>query len=154
MQTKFHIPFPDHLIKWVSVHYFEGQSAPFKVNENSVIGRNIVAVLNDPRSKDIVHCDYVNTISFELSVALAKMSPSLIKLSHLRLSLENDFKSHLEMYTRALVNSGEGRYKSVQKFLEDFNITEKEFSIATAYQVVKRVDARKYAYAKKDSSIL
>lgn len=152
MHSTFHVPMPDHLIKWVSLHFFEGQGQPFKVNENSVIGRHIVAVLSDQRSKDLVDCDYENSISFELSAALARMGPSLIKLGHLRFGLENDFKSHLETYTRAQVNLGQGRYKSVESFLKAFQITEHEYSIETAYQIVKRIDSRKYSHAKKETS--
>jgi hypothetical protein len=153
MHSIFHIPLPDHLIKWCSLYHFDGQLQPFKVNENSVVGKDIIAVLSDQRSKELVPCDYVNTISFELSVALAKMKPSLIKLGHLRSFIENDFKKSLEHYTRAQVEMGQGRYKAVQSFLKSFQITEQEFSIDTAYQIVKRVEARKYTNAKKETSI-
>lgn len=149
MSNTFDIPMPIHLIKWVSVAFFENQPMPFKVNENTLLGKLVVAVLQDPRNKDLVDEDYEYSITLELSSAICQMSPSLLKLKHLRLALDQQFKNDLQTYVTAQVAMGQSRFKASQSFMNSFELTEADISIDTVYQIVKRVESRKYNYARK-----
>ncbi|MFM8912942.1 MAG: hypothetical protein ACKOE6_08515 [Flammeovirgaceae bacterium] len=63
MYNTYHIPLPVYLIKWAYLEFFEGQKAPFKVNDNTLLGKLVIATLLDPRSKEIVSEDWPHSFS-------------------------------------------------------------------------------------------
>ncbi len=148
MRKVFEISLSPGLKKFVEKEFFDGSTAPHKINEGSLLGKYIYQVLNDRRNAtfaELETIDYKNDeiISIELSDTLAKRSPSLLKLNKIKYYLLKIRNEKMKTWCIAQQMVGVNRYQAVLSFLKYYQI-EDYHDIETAYQYITRVQNLPY----------
>lgn len=155
MQKIFNIPAPDHLVKFATKEFWEGKTAPFPVDEGSLLGKHIFSILIDRRKLDPLYLgDYESELKLNLSNTLAKRSPDLIRLSRINLFLEELFRQCMISWVKAQIQIGSNRYQAVISFLKYYDLQTDEM-VDRCYQYIKRkhnLPYRSTKYGEKNTT--
>lgn len=145
MQTVFTIPLPPHLVKFCRRSFFLHAAAePYKVTESDLLGKQILLLLLDRRTHSKPLPYFTDSITIELSHALAKRSPSQLKLNRLYISLEKIWRYTMLTYIGAHIELGLSRYAAAKSFFKAHAIDDDETLFQTSYTFVTRVTNRQF----------
>ena len=152
MRKNFKVPVYAYLLKYCRKQFFAGQSQPYKIEEDTLIGKQFMSVLMDVRKKEMMGDQLLlqtETLDVELSEAMAKRSPNLGKLAPLNFFLDKLFKDALIMWIKSAEHHGIKPYPSSKAFLEHFGIDEHEYSHDAAYKHWTRYKNEGFQKVKK-----
>lgn len=166
MRKDFRIPVPAYLKKYFVKQFFSGQHGPHKIEEDTLIGKHVMSLLLDARTRKLKHKHLTRNkritrlpgesrgaqssasnstaarkdqvLEVILSEAMAKRSPNISKLIRLNTYLEDLFQSHLVTWIRSADFYGIPPYASSKDFLAYFAIDESEYSHDGAYRYWQR----------------
>jgi hypothetical protein len=144
MRKHFKVPVLAYLKKYLEKQFFPGEQAPYKIEEDSLIGKQFMSLLIDQRTKELMGDQkllHSETLEVELSEAMAERSPNLRKLGSINYFLDKLFKDALIVWIKSAEIHGGRPYPASKAFLEYFNIDESEYSHDAAYKVWTRYKA-------------
>lgn len=153
MQKTFKLPVLPYVKKYVEKQFFNGQAAPYKIEEDTLIGKNFMSVIIDKRHRDIMdkHHDLTAEIHITLSDAMAKRSPRLSNLMCVNYFLVEDFKDALTTWINAAGHYHIRPFVACKGFLEYYGIDENEYSLDAAYRLWQREKNGEYKKKKAGS---
>jgi hypothetical protein len=143
---------PAHLVAFAQKELFFDQPQPWQVNENTVIGRHVLACLLDPREQNFLVTDFKQAFTIELSDTLARRGPSLAKFQRLLISLEEQFKFSLHIHVNAQTAMNESRWRAVENFVHRYEYDKPELLVERYYQYIKRISAKPLRLNQKFSN--
>jgi hypothetical protein len=137
MRKNFKVPMLPYLKKYVERQIFQGMKAPYKIEEDSLIGKMIMCLIIDARQKDLrgdKRIEMSASIEFQLSEVMAERSPSLQKLVPINYFLDKLFKNELITWIKSAEIVGMRPFPASKAFLEFYRIDESEYSHDAAYR--------------------
>jgi len=146
-RTTFSIPVFSYLDKYVRKSFFEGLRPPFKIEEDTLIGKQIISQLIDKRKIDMrgdKKIEMNKTLQVCLSSVMANRSPTLSKLIPINYYLDKQFKHDLITWIKSADECGVRPYPSSKLFLAHYGIDESEYSHDAAYKVWQRYKKQGY----------
>ena len=129
-----------HLTKFVTKEFFEGQTEPFKIREDSVIGKAFIRILMDKRKQkpNSNWDEYTHSITVYLSQDMMDHSPRAGRLEAINQDLHHLFKMALLIWIRCNSRFNIKVSESIRTFLDSYGIEEAEYPHATAYKLWQR----------------
>lgn len=140
-RTQFSIPIFPHLKKFILKHYRIKE--PVKIENYNTLGNLVSLSLYQPPSAE--HNDqYRDRLTTNINIILnsrqAARAPRLFKLMRINIYMDRVFKEHLITHIRSLREQGVPPYTACRFFLEQYNIEESEYPLATAYMHWQRIN--------------
>lgn len=140
------VPIKPHLKKFFLRTYH--LSEPVKLEEDSILGNQVMAILQDKRSingKEMNNLNYgsaddllTDTLAIVLSTEMQKRSPRVQKLIRINFFLQHMFRHSVIVFIEASIKSGVNAYAACRQFLETYNYDESEYSLDGIHQIWKR----------------
>lgn len=143
------MPIKPHLKKFYLLTY--DLSEPVKVEEDSILGNQVMAILQDKRSVNGKEFNYINsqfsgdgldllteTIELSLSAEMQKRSPRIAKLVRINLFLQHMFRHSVILFIKGCVRSGVNPYNACKQFLQAYDFDDNEYSLDGIHQIWKR----------------
>ena len=137
MRKNFRVPVLPYLKKYIEKQFFAGLKAPYKIEEDSLIGKFMMSQIIDGRHKDLrgdKRIEMSQVIEIELSEAMAERSPSLGKLITVNYFLDKLFKNELITWIKSADYCGVRPFPASKAFLQHYKIDENEYSHDAAYR--------------------
>jgi hypothetical protein len=148
MRKDFSVPLLPYLKKYTEKQFFAGYRAPYKIEEDTLIGKYVMSLIIDGRSVDMrgdKKIEMSERLHIHLSEAMAKRSPSLRKLVPINYYLDKVFKNDLITWIKSAEDCGGVRpFVSSKNFLVHFGIDESEYTHDAAYKVWQRYKRQGY----------
>lgn len=144
------IPVHDHLIRFAQKELWHDQDPPFRVEEDSLLGKYVFSLWLDFRQQDLATVESNTLLSLEFSDSLAKRKITPRMLSKINSFLEHQFKAALAIWVKAQMDFGNNRYQAVLSFLRFYGCAS-EANIDRYYQYLQRARKLPYRYDKKKS---
>lgn len=146
MQKHFRVPVLPYLKKYVELKFFAGKKGPFKLEEDTLIGKQFMAAIIDARKKDVIdkHIEMSEYIEVELSEVMAERSPAIYKLIQVNFFLDKLFKDALITWIQSAEHFGVRAFPASKEFLIKYGIDESEYSHDAAYKHWLRVKNAAY----------
>lgn len=141
MRQEFNVPLLPYLKKYVEKQFFAGLTAPYKIEEDTLLGKQFMSLLMDCRTKDLrgdKKIEMSATLPVLLSEELAKRSATLPKLIPINYYLDKLFKAALIAWIQCSEELGVRPFNSSKSFLAYYKIEEAEYSHDAAYKVYLR----------------
>lgn len=152
------VPIKPHLKKFFLRTYH--LSEPVKVEEDSLLGNQVMAILQDKRQvngKDMNNITsqfngngsdlLTETIKLSLSKTMIERSPRIAKLVRINLFLQHMFRHSVISFIQGCIRSGVNPYNACKQFLQLYEFDEGEYSLDGIHQIWKRHQA---AHIKKN----
>lgn len=152
------VPIKPHLKKFFLKTYH--LSEPVKLEEDSILGNQVMAILQDKRSvngKDLNNINshfngsgselLTDTLQLTLSKSMTERSPRVGKLIRINVFLQHSFRQAVIIYIKGCMNSGVNAYAACKQFLKLYEFDESEYSLDGVHQIWKRYQA---SYVKKN----
>lgn len=152
MQKHFRVPVLPYLKKYLEKHVFCGQTAPYKLEEDTLIGKQFMSLIIDARKKDMMgdkKIEMTAVIEVELSKMMAERSPSIRKLIPISFYLDKLFKDHLIVWIKSAEHYGIRPSPASKDFLAHFGIQESEYTYDAAYRHWLRYKNNEYNRLKR-----
>lgn len=166
MDRIWQIPIDEHLVKFALKEFFEGQEPPFKIDERSLLGKQILFYLIDKRNPtpgifdtdftkeesdnetfeddpQQIEIDKKGIIPIVLSTTLQKRSPNLLKLTRLNSFLDDQFKMYLRSWAQGQISIGFNRYQAIAQFMKFYDL-DTDLLIKRYYQFILRIQNKAY----------
>lgn len=146
MQPDFSVPVPAYIYKYVVKKFFAGNKGPFKIEEDTLLGKQFMATILDVRKKDVIdkHLQFTERIPVILSQDMMKKSPNIAKLVSINFFLDKIFKEALIEWIQSAMYYGIRPYNSSRDFLAHYNIDETEYSHDAAYKLWTRWNSSEF----------
>src|SRR6185295_15457496 len=109
MRKHFNVPVLPYLKRYILKQFFAGQSAPYKIEEDSLIGKQFMSLMLDARPKDLngdKKIEMTKRIELCLSEEIAKRSPTIGKLIQINYYLDKMFKDDLIVWIKSAEHYG------------------------------------------------
>lgn len=150
MQKHFRVPVMPYLKKYVEQKFFAGQTAPYKLEEDTLLGKQFMSAIIDARKKDVIdkHIEMSDHLHICLSEAMAERSPSIKKLIHINFFLDKLFKDALITWIQSAEYFDVRAFPASKAFLEKYGIDESEYSHDAAYRHWQRTKNASYNKTK------
>lgn len=145
-RSTFHIPILPHLKKYLVKKFFSGHNAPYKIEENTLLGKQFMSVIIDGRKVDFIdkHLEMSEKLSVKLSQDMMDRSPRLAKLVTINYFVDKLFKEELISWILSAEYHGVRPFPASKNFLEYYSIEEAEYSHDAAYRLWMRWKNRDY----------
>lgn len=132
----FKIPVLPYLKKYIVKQFFSGAKGPYKIEEDTLLGKQVMSLLIDARKIDFIdkHLEMSETLEVVLSDSMAKRSPRINKLICFNFFADKIFKTSLITWIRSAEHFGIRPFPASKGFLEHFEIEESEYSHDAAYR--------------------
>jgi len=141
MRKDFNVPLLPYLKKYAEKQFFAGYRAPYKIEEDTLIGKYIMSLIIDGRQVDMrgdKKIEMSERLHIHLSEAMAERSPSLRKLVPINYYLDKLFKNELITWIKSSEDCGVRPFVSSKNFLQHYSIDESEYTHDAAYKVWQR----------------
>lgn len=148
----FNVPIKPHLKKFFLKTYH--LSEPIKIEEDSILGNQVMAILQDKRSVNGKDLNNINsqfngsgsdllteTLQITLSAEMNKRSPRVAKLVRINLFLQFMFRHSVIVFIEGCQKSGVNPYNACKQFLQLYEFDENEYSLDGVHQIWKRHQA-------------
>jgi hypothetical protein len=138
--SNFKIPVSAYLAKYMMRKFFQDNKGPFKIEEDTLLGKQFMSIIIDARKKDVLdkHIEHTYTIEVILSQDMMKRSPNAAKLVTINFFLDKVFKEDLIGWILSASFYGIRPYRSCKDFLAFYSIDENEYSHDAAYKLWQR----------------
>lgn len=153
MSKNFFIPIKPHLKKWYLKNF--DLEEPVKLEEDSLLGSHVVAILQDKRSRTdpkntlFGRDDITDKLDVILSSTMERRSPRIGKLIRINVFLHHLFQNSLIVWVKSQGNADLNAYTAVKNFLSFYAIDEKEYSLDGAYKLWQRSRSRNIPSKRK-----
>jgi len=140
-RTRFTIHVFPHLKKFIAKTYGAGV---IRTEESTVLGRLVTATLREKRISKFSAIDWPHhlkpseSLTIQLTVEQARLSPRLNKLDRINLDMDKVFKESLAGWILAQTEAGRMAYTACKSFLEFYGIDDNEYSLDAAYKYYQR----------------
>lgn len=141
MQKRFDLYLFPYLKKYVEKMVLENERPPYKIDEDSLLGKQFMSLIKDARKTDMRGDKKIQPsalLSVVLSDAMAKRSPSPGKLQPINFFLDKLFKASLIIWIKSSDIAGTKPFVSSKQFLKYLCIDESEYTHDAAYKVWTR----------------
>jgi hypothetical protein len=140
------IPIKPYLKSFIYKLYRQKPDHPIKVEEDdaSELGHHLYNVIIDKRVLSKGHDVFSDSLQVILPKRMKERSPRLNKLVRINLVYDKTFKRSLYLWVEAQCSMGIPAYRSVERFLRHFNISEAEYSKESAYRAFQRYKNKEY----------
>jgi hypothetical protein len=121
-----------------------GLPEPVVITEHDLLGRTIIKVLQETRSRRHVYAkeDYTDRITVHLTQAMEKRSPALHRLLNVNVELDNAFQEALCLWIKGQGDAGLPANQACKNFLAQMRIDESEYTYDAAYKAWQRFNER------------
>jgi hypothetical protein len=146
------VPIKPHLKKFFLMTY--DLQEPVKLEEDSILGNHVMAILQDKRSVNGKEMNYITsqfngdgsdllteTLLLQLSAEMQKRSPQIRKLVRINLFLQYMFRHSVIVFIKGCIKSGVNPYNACKQFLQTYEFDENEYSLDGIHQIWKRYQA-------------
>jgi hypothetical protein len=146
VQNQFKVPVSAYLKKYLAKKFYQGNKGPYKVEEDTLLGKQFMSIIIDGRKKDFIdkHIEYSETISVILSQDMILRSPKITKLVTINYFLDKVFKEDLIGWILSAQHYGIRPFNASKDFLAYYDIEETEYSRDAAYKLWNRWKNRDY----------
>ena len=136
--TVVRIPVKPHLKKFIIKRY--RQKEPLNITERSLLGRNIMKVLQETRKHKFenVLYQYTERLQVVLTADMRERSPRLARLVYVNNEIEKEFKEALFIWIEAQMEMACHAKEACQNFLDYYGIDDQEYSYDAAYKAWQR----------------
>jgi len=137
MRREFNVPLLPYLEKYVKKKFFAGLPPPYKIEEDTLLGKQFMSLIIDGRRSNNMAGNKTkmsSTLHIQLSKCMAERSPNLRKLIAINLYFDKLFKDALITWVIAANDCGVVPFVSSKAFLVHFRIDEGEYSHDAAYK--------------------
>lgn len=141
------MPLLPYLKKFAEKRFFAGYRAPYKLDEDTLIGKQFMCLIVDARTVDMrgdKKIEMSESLHVYLSEAMAERSPSLRKLVPINYYLDKFLKSELIAWIECAEYCGVRPFVSTKLFLQHYGIDESEYTHDAAYKVWQRYKRQGY----------
>lgn len=141
MRKRFHVPILPYLKKYATRQFFAGLAPPYKLEENTLIGKQVMSLILDNRTTHLRGDNKIEMsqrLEIELSKMMAERSPSINKLIPINFFLHQLFKNELITWIKSADEYGVKPFVSSKDFLVHYRIDESEYSHDAAYKMWTR----------------
>ncbi len=134
----FRIPMKPHLKKFVLKR--ARSKEPLQVNERSLLGRNIMKVLQETRKHkfDSVLYQYTDRLQVTLTHDMMERSPNLKRLVYVNTEIEKEFKEAIFIWVEAQMEMNCPANEACKNFLEYYGIDDTEYTYDATYKAWQR----------------
>jgi hypothetical protein len=134
--STYNIPILPYLKKYVVKKFFDGHSPPYKMEEDTLLGKQFMSVIIDARKIDFIdrHLEMSDRLSVKLSNVMAERSVTLAKLVPINFFLDKIFKEELITWILSADYHGIRPFPAIRNFLAYYSIEEREYSLDAAYR--------------------
>ncbi len=126
------VPILPHLKKFILAHY--KLQEPVEVTMRSVLGNLTYSILISKRGVTKSNERYADTITLKFCDDLSNLETRISSLVQINNYYDKFFKDMMVTWVIAQDNVGITPYRSVQLFLEKYDITESEYQLTSAYR--------------------
>jgi hypothetical protein len=132
----FKVPVLPYLKKYMVKQFFAGHKSPFKIEEDTLLGKQFMSLIIDARKIDFIdkHLEMSAVLEIVLSDSMRKRSPRISKLVCINKFADKLFKNDLIVWILAAEYFGIRPFPSSKAFLEHYSIDESEYSHDAAYK--------------------
>jgi hypothetical protein len=136
----FKVPVSVYVKKYLVKKFFAGHKGPYKIEEDSLLGKQFMANIIDGRKHDFIdtHIEVTEHIEVILSQDMMARSPKQSKLRSINFFLDKIYKEGLIDWVIAAKCYGTRPYAATRDFLEFYGIDNNEYSHDAAYKLWQR----------------
>lgn len=141
---KYSIRLRPHLKKFIHWQFFEGQREPYRVTEDSPLGKAFIKICMDKRQKRLpAWGELPAQACFILSQDMNSYSPRTGQLELINTDVHELFKLCLVAWINAQKRLNISTAESIRMFLAHYHLEEAEYSYLTALKLYQRDAERK-----------
>lgn len=149
MRDTFKIPMATYIKKYVVKKFFNGSAPPYKFEESSLIGKQLMSIIIDRRNAQGYHIPRDDFFEMQLNYEMLIRSPRIRKLALINKYLEKLFKEELIAWILSAKYHGIDPYRASKNFMTFYDIDEKEYSLDAIYKCWLRSKKNRLFVSKK-----